>query len=347
MSVLSTPLRGVIAVASTSRPIKFVGFIALMAIGALSLRISITNAFVYVEWADAISYAEGARRVYAGMTPYTDMQLSGPYPLDAAIYGQGFVYPPSGAYLLAPFTLGEPFFYVWVALSFVVVIGIVLLMVRREVGRMSAALGLAVVAITATAFQVAFSELKSGYVSPMVAAAMGGMWLWPRWSAIPALLCGFIKAFPLAGLVWAIRKKGVWKGPLLVAVAMVLLITLAHPEWLADWLVALGNAEAACPPFALWSFACVGLPTVVGYVAGLVLLLASWLAKRDDVSFLLLGLAMTVPLPDIYWGNLMLPMIAAIPLVIHESRRVLHQRQSDDPASVKPVTDEIVRAPLD
>jgi hypothetical protein len=93
----------------------------------------------------------------------------------------------------------------------------------------------------------------------------------------------------------------------------------------------------------LWSVACVGLPVVVGYVAGLLLLLASWLSKRDDVSFLLLGLAMTVPLPDIYWGNLMLPMIAGIPLVIHESRRWLHQRQSDAPA-VKPVSDEIVRA---
>jgi hypothetical protein len=343
MSVLSTSLRGVIAVASASRPIKIVGFIALMAIGALSLRISITNALVYVEWADAISYAEGARRVYAGLTPYTDMQLAGPYPLDAAIYGLGFVYPPSGAYLLAPFTLGEPFFYLWVVLSFVAVIGIVLLMVRREVGRMSTAMAFAVVAITATAFQVGFSELKSGYVSPMVAAAMGSMWLWPRWSAIPALLCGLIKAFPAAGVLWAIRTKGVWKGPLLVAVAMALLLAIAHPGWIADWLVALGNAEAACPPFALWSIACVGLPVVVGYVAGFLLLLASWLAKRDDVSFVLLGLAMTVPLPDIYWGNLMLPMIAGIPLVIHESRRWLHQRQPDAPA-VKPVTDEIVRA---
>jgi hypothetical protein len=321
MSALSTPLRGVIALASASRPIKIVGFIALMGIGALSLRISLTNAFLYVEWADAISYAEGARRVYAGTTPYTAMQLAGPYPLDAAIFGLGFVYPPSGAYLLAPFTLGEPFFYVWNALSFVVVIGIVLLMVRREIGRMSVAMALAVLAITATALQVGLSELKSGYVSPMVAAAMGSMWLWPRWSAIPALLLGLIKAFPAAGVLWTIRKGGVWKGPLLVAVGIALLITIARPDWFFDWLVALANAEAACPSYALWSFACVGLPVVVGYAAGLALLLASWVAKRDDVSFLLLGLAMTAPLPDIYWGNLMLPMVAAVPLAIHVLQR--------------------------
>ncbi|MEK6191327.1 MAG: hypothetical protein AABM41_03260 [Chloroflexota bacterium] len=316
-------VRSVVTVARTSPLVRFTGFIALMAVGALSLRISLTNAFVFAKWADAISYAEGARRAYAGMTPYTEMQLSGPYPLDAAILGHGFVYPPSGAYLLMPFTLGEPFFYAWNALSFVGVIGIVLLMVRREVGRMSGTMALAVGAVAATAFQVGFSDLEAGYISPMVAAAMGSMWLWPRWSAIPALLCGLIKVFPAEGLLWTIRKKGVWKGPLLVAVAIGALITIAHPRWLTDWLTALGNAEAACPPYALWSFACVGLPAVVGYVAGLALLLASWRAKRDDVSFLLLGLAMTVPLPDIYWGNLMVPMIAAIPLVIQESRRWL------------------------
>ena len=69
------------------------------------------------------------------------------------------------------------------------------------------------------------------------------------------------------------------------------------------------------------------------------LLFASWLAKRDDVSFLLLGVAMTVPLPDIYWGNAMVPMVSAIPLVIRETRRRGEdQRQLDDPMSVKPVT---------
>ncbi len=82
---------------------------------------------------------------------------------------------------------------------------------------------------------------------------------------------------------------------------------------------------------------------MVGYVAGLLLLLASWRAKRDDVSFLLLGLAMTVPLPDLYWGNLMVPMIAAIPLLIHESRRWLDadvaQRQLAVPESSNPVSE--------
>ncbi len=54
----------------------------------------------------------------------------------------------------------------------------------------------------------------------MVAAAMGSMWLWPRWSAIPSLLFGLIKVFPAMGLLWTIRKKGLWKGPLLIAVAI-------------------------------------------------------------------------------------------------------------------------------
>ncbi len=69
--------------------IRFTGFIGLMAIAALSLRISLTNAFVYANWADAESYALGAGRVYAGMTPYSDFQLAGPYGLDDAANGLG------------------------------------------------------------------------------------------------------------------------------------------------------------------------------------------------------------------------------------------------------------------
>ncbi len=297
------------------------GFIALMAIGALSLRISLTNAFVYAEWEDAMSYAEGARRVIDGVTPYSDMQLAAPYALDEAIWGLGFVYPPSGAYLLLPFTLGEPFWYAWNALSIVALIGIVLLMVRREVGRLSMPAAFAVGAVAVTVFQVGIADLKTGYISPMVAAAMGSMWLWPRWSAIPSLVFGLIKVFPAAGLLWTIRKQGVWKGPLLVAALIAALITIAHPSWLGDWLTALGHAEPACPDYAFPSFACLGLPTFVGYVAGAALLITSWRARRDDLSFLLLGLAMTVPLPDVYWGNLMVPIIAAIPLVIREAVR--------------------------
>jgi hypothetical protein len=333
-----TAVRSIISVARESWLVRLAGFIAMMGIGALSLRISLTNAFVYAHWADAMSYAEGARRVYAGLTPYSAMQLAGPYRLDDVIVGLGFVYPPSGAYLLLPFTIGEAFWYAWNALSIVVLIGIVLLVVRRELGRLSIPMAFAVGTVAVTVFQVGITDLKTGYISPMVAAAMGSLWLWPRWSAIPSLAFGFIKVFPAAGLLWTIRKRGVWKGPLLAAAATAVLITIAHPDWLADWLNALGNARPACPEYALPSLSCLGLPTVVGYLAGIVALIASWRARRDEVSFLLLGLAMTVPLPDIYWGNLMVPMVAAIPLVITQSRRWLDQRLAV-PASDAPVSE--------
>ena len=58
-------LRSVVTVARESRLIRFTGFIGLMAIAALSLRISLTNAFVYANWADAESYALGR----VGCTP--------------------------------------------------------------------------------------------------------------------------------------------------------------------------------------------------------------------------------------------------------------------------------------
>ena len=127
-----------------------------MAIAALSLRISLTNAFVYANWADAMSYAEGARRVLRRSLAVQRHATVWAIPArDAAIMGHGFVYPPSGAYVLAPFTLDEPFFYFWNALSYVVVIWIVLLMVRREVGRrLSVPMAFAVGAMAVIAFQV-------------------------------------------------------------------------------------------------------------------------------------------------------------------------------------------------
>jgi hypothetical protein len=238
----------------------------------------------------------------------------------------GFVYPPSGAYLLLPFTLGEAFWYVWNALSIVVLLGIVLLMVRREVGRLSVPMALAAAAVAATAFQVGITDLKTGYLSPMVAAAVGSMWLWPRWSAFPSLIFGLIKVIPAAGLLWTIRKGGVWKGPLLVAALFAALVTVVQPTLLTEWLTAIANAEAACPEYALPSFTCVGFPPFVGYLTAVAFLFLAWRAKRDDVSFLLMGLSMTAPLPDIYWGNLMVPMVAALPVVIRYARASLAER---------------------
>jgi hypothetical protein len=288
--------------------------------GALALFNVLLNAFGLANWADALTYAEGARRIYAGSSPYGAFQLSGPYPLDAAAYGEGFVYPPTGAYLLAPFVLGEPFWILWNILSIAAVIGVFTLVVRRELGGLNRASTLATVSIGMIVFMPALSELKTGYLSPMVAVGVGCMWLWPRWSAIPALGFGLIKAFPAIGLLWTIRKGGQWKVPLAVALGFGIAVTVVQPGFLAEWTVALANAEPACPSFALPSLGCLGIP-LVGYVLAAVLGVVAWRVAQDDVAFLLLGLAMTVPLPDLYWGNLMVPIIAGIPLAIRLSRR--------------------------
>jgi hypothetical protein len=330
------PVRTVVSVAVASRLVRIAGLVALMALGALSLRIALTNAILYVNWGDALTYAEGARRVYAGVTPYSDMQLAGPYPLDDASFGFGFVYPPSGAYLLGPFVLGEPFWYLWNAMSIVAVFGVVVLIVRREVGGLTGVGVVATVAAAATVLQPGLTDLKTGYLSPMIAAAFGAMWLWPQFSAVPAVLFGLIKLFPAAGVMWAIRKGGAWRRPVALGTVVFVLATVLHPQFLADWVTALGNAESGCPEFALWSFHCLGIP-LVGYLMALVLLAASWFARRDDVSFVLLALAITVPLPDVYWGNLMVPIIAAIPLVISETRRWLYPERPAADASARGV----------
>jgi hypothetical protein len=293
----------------------------VLVVGVLALALTLVNVFVVSNWADAMTYAEGARRIFAGISPYSAFQLTGPYPLDAAAYGEGFVYPPTGAYLLVPFVLGEPFWIMWNVVSIVATIGVFVLLVRRELGGLTPAWTLGAAAVGMVIFIPALNELKTGYLSPMLAVGVGTMWLWPRWSAIPALVFGLIKAFPAIGLIWTIRKRGAWKLPLVVAVGFGVVATLLHVTFLSEWFVALANAEAGCPSFALPSFGCLGVP-VIGYVMAVVLAVAAWRVPQDDVSFLLLALAMTVPLPDLYWGNVMVPMMASVPLVIRLLRRV-------------------------
>jgi hypothetical protein len=288
--------------------------LAVVAVGALALRIVLVNAFAYVNWADALTYAEGARRILGGSSPYSEMQLAGPYPLDHASFGLGFVYPPSGAYLLAPFVVGEPFWYAWNALSLVALCGIVLLIVSREFGRLTLAASVVVVAGTVAVFLPGLTDLKTGYLSPMIAAATGAMWLWPRLSAVPALLFGLIKVFPAAGLLWTFRMGGEWRWPALGAAAILTLVTIGNPGYVLEWVRAVANAQPACPEFSLVSFGCLGVP-IVGYLLAGLALVVAWRTEKDDVSFLWLGLAMTIALPDLYWGNLMVAMVAAIPLL--------------------------------
>jgi hypothetical protein len=177
----------------------------------------------------------------------------------------------------------------------------------------------AVAALAVTVFQPGLTDLETGYLSPMFAAATGALWLWPRWSGWISVLLGLIKVFPVDGLLWTVRQRAEWRLPLVAALLAVLLVTLAHPSIWMDWGRALGNAEPGCPEFALVSFGCLGVP-LLGYLAAAALLVLAWRTARDDVSFLLLGLAMTVPYPDLYWGNVMVPMMAAIPLVVRHAR---------------------------
>ncbi len=249
--------------------------------------------FTVSGWADALSYAEGSGRIWGGTSPYSAMQLAGPYWLDAAAWGRGFVYPPSGALLLVPFTLGEAFFYAWNLLSIAALVAVVLLIVRRELGRLPfpAALGIAAVALA----HPAMAGLRTGYMSPMVAAAVGAMWLWPRWSAIPALLFGAIKVYPLMGLVWTVRTEGCRRHSSrhLGGSSSVGDIGSSTPGYWTDWLRRVGKLRARLPGLRAPSFACAGRPASDTWSRS-ALLIGAWGVRNDRLSFAFLGLAMTV-----------------------------------------------------
>jgi hypothetical protein len=268
--------------------------------------------------ADVHSYQAGARAVLSMHSPYSAMQLAGPYPLHEIAGGNGFVYPPTAAYLLVPLLIdGAP--YVWNVLNVAVFAAVALAIVRREWGTLSNAGWLVAAAIILS--QPGLYEVREGQMSPLIAASVGAMWLWPRQSGYLAVAGALFKVYPVAGLLWTARKRGSIVRPVLLALAIGATVPILNFSLYGEWITSLANARAGCPEWSLPSFSCAGAGWL-GYPVAAALLLAAWFVHRDDVAFGLLGLAMIAPAPDLYWGYLLVPFICALPLLVKVARHV-------------------------
>ena len=292
-----------------------IGGLALIVVLA-AIATLVERGLVHPNLADVSSYRAGAAKALNFESPYSAMQLAGPYPLDAAAWGRGFVYPPPVAFLFAPLLIDSSA-SVWNLVNVTAFVLVALAIARHEWGPLGPVAGL--VALAVILRQPGLGEVYEGQMSPLIAAAVGMMWLRPKAAGSWAVAAGVFKIFPLAGLVWAARQGGSVLKPigLLAVVGFVSFILM--PGWWRDWVTSISNARAACPTIALPSFSCVGFGWF-GYLLAGTLCLGSLKLRRDDVAFATLTVGMVIGAPDIYWGYLLIPFIGLLPLGSHMAR---------------------------
>jgi hypothetical protein len=273
--------------------------------------------------ADWLSYREGAARLILTGSPYSSMQFQ-PYALPSAAWGAGFVYPPPAAWLVTFTLLGEWTFHALNLLGLVAFVSVAMIIARRELlpWRWVALVGALSLA------HPGFRELREGQVTPLVAAAVGCMWLFPRKAGWMAVAAGMVKVFPGIAIVWAVRQRA----PMLGATCLTAVAVLLGGGLWIDWLRVVLNGHGGCPEIALPSIACAtGMPWL-GFVAAGGLAVAAWRVSSDRLGFLLLTLAMVAPAVDLYWGYLMFPFMGALPLATYAIRWASDQLPSPRPA---------------
>jgi hypothetical protein len=262
--------------------------------------------------ADGLTYAAAGRHLLAGEPLYSLFQLSAPYPLAAASFGQGFVYPPTAALLFTPLAwlgtegLGLAFGGIWV------LFGALVFRLARWSGLAvaPAALFTLVVAISGPAI----SGASAGNMNLLIADALLASWLWPRSAGVLAVLGGAIKLFPAAGMIWTIRRHGSLLWPLALGIGLLVAATLivGTSGW-SDFLSAFGHGRSSSGYSSPGQLLGPGLGTAVGLGLAAAAGIGVWRIRDDAVAFALLGWAMILPAPDWESHYLLLPLAASLP----------------------------------
>jgi hypothetical protein len=268
----------------------------------VSVGISLPTA-VILGLDDSQSYTATVQRAWTGSGPiYSDFQLAGPYPLPRASLGKGFVYPPSAIPVLAPYGLGR-------GVALVLDIGGVIALFATFLALLPRTLNGRLLAALLTFNPIMADTIRVGTLTPWLAASVGLMWLRPATSGYLSAIGGAVKIYPLAGLVWAIRKRAPIVLPLLVAAGIGAISLLwSWPDFFTAW----ANGQPAC--YTLPSFACAGVPWL-GYVVAGLFVVGCAVARRDDVAFASLSLGMVAASPDLWPAYLYIPAIGCIPLL--------------------------------
>lgn len=265
-----------------------------------------------VDWQ---TYVAGANKVLAGQTPYAPWQLTGPYLLGDAAGGDGFVYPPSAAILLAPFVQT---YALWVAFNLVVYVAGVLAVVAVSVGLspLPVAVGLWIALLPSWLWD----GIINGGVTPALAGGLGLIYAGVPLAGVGAA----VKLVPGAWVALPMRvdvRRGLVGAAVGFGVPAAISVALAGLGPWADFVVAIGNGRPVCGQ-SLFSAVCLGVPQAVLWAAGAALVILSFRLPRHW-ALLVLGLVPIVAAPEIwlhYW-LLIIPGIVAVAMTLGNAAR--------------------------
>jgi hypothetical protein len=273
--------------------------------------------------ADFQTYWAGARRLLDGLPLFAPEQLSGPYRLGDMDFGTGYVYPPTAAALSLPLGM-LPVDVGWILFNGIALAALgaaVYLIGRREgLGRTVSAVVVAVVLSSGPVGQAVIA----GNVNLWMGVGLAAAWLWPRSASSFAVIGALIKLYPGIAILWTIRRR-VWAWtPLVVgAVFGVIVIAVFGTKLWTEFLTTLANARpfgAAFPQPPRSVLDPVLGSTVAALVAyaitGLLGVAVLWV-KGDRLAFFLLSLAMIMPAQDWHTHYFLIPLIGALPGVLH------------------------------
>jgi hypothetical protein len=212
---------------------------------------------------DWLTYVRGAELVTSGQSPYAAYQLAGPYPLWTAAAGNGYVYPPSAAVVMAPFL--HPF-ELWVSLGVALFVTSLTAVARHH--RLS-------MIVPGSAVLISAPMLWAGVSSGAVSIALAGL-LGLAYVGLPtAGLAAAVKLFPAS---WMLLGWNRWIA-LAGAIPIVISIALAGLRPWVDYPIVFGNAEHTCSEVS--SLVCHGVPSALTYAIGAALLIAAWRSTRE------------------------------------------------------------------
>jgi hypothetical protein len=273
--------------------------------------------------ADFLTYWAGARHLLEGAPLYSAEQLNGPYRLGDMDFGTGYVYPPSAAALSLPLAL-LPVNIGWVLFNGLGLAGLgaaVYLIGRREgLGQTASAVAVALVLSSGPVGQAVIA----GNVNLWVGLGLAAAWLWPRSAAWFAVAGALIKLYPGIAILWTIRRR-VWSWtPLVVGVLFGLVVLLAFGTRLwSEFLTTVVNgrpfgAAFPQPPRSVLE-PVVGstLASLVAYAITGLLGVAVLRAPGDRLAYFLLSLAMIMPAQDWHTHYFLIPLVGALPGVLH------------------------------
>jgi Glycosyltransferase family 87 len=268
---------------------------------------------VYADQVDLQTYVAGTRRLFGDAALYPAWETGQPFPFWTAAGGDGYVYPPTGAFVLAPLALGSALWVPWNAGGIVAYILVGLLIVRREAPSWRGP-GAMIITLAVLTLHPGLQAVRSGEASSWVAAAYGSMWLAPRAAGWLATLTGLVKATPGLGILWAIRNRQPVLTPLALGVTLAAVTFIMSPANWLDWLRALHNGYAVCGQWwSLPSLGCAGL-SWIGWVAAAGLGILAMRVSRDSVAFALLAFGIVLLPAEMFWGYLLIPFLGILPL---------------------------------